>query len=285
MSLKPSVSLDQGASHFEQFSRVVQDLIGVRLPKAKAGMVEGRLRKRCADLGLENIDDYFRLLFDEGRLEHELETIFDAVTTNKTDFFREAEHFVHLTERMIPARLSHRRAFDRASMFKVWSAAASTGAEAYTAAMVLADRESRRGAFEWRVLGTDINRQVLLDAKRAVYSDAFVRPVPASFRDRFLMRGEGPQNGRWRVHPDIRRRVSFQPMNLMDSHYPFDTNIDVIFLRNVLIYFSETDQARVIAQLVSHLVPHGHFIVGHAESMVVRHPDLRQVGPAVFRKE
>lgn len=270
---------------FERFSRMVQDTIGVQLPASKKVMVESRLRRRITELGLRTVDDYFRHLFDNGGLTDELDTIFDAVTTNKTDYFREAEHFIHLTERIIPARLSRRQATGRSSMFKVWSAAASTGAEAYTAAMVLADRESRRGAFEWRILGTDINRKVLTEAKRAVYSDATVQPVPAAFRDRFLMRGQGAQKGNWRVIPDLRRRVNFQKMNLMDTHYPVDRDLDVIFLRNVLIYFSEVDQARVIDQLASHLAPQGHLMVGHAEGMVVRHPGLRQVGPAVYRKE
>ncbi|WP_322243005.1 CheR family methyltransferase [Tabrizicola sp.] len=273
------------APRFERFSRMVQDSIGVQLPASKKVMVESRLRRRITELGLRSVDEYFRHLFDNGGLTNELDSIFDAVTTNKTDFFREAEHFIHLTERIIPARLSRRQATGRSSMFKVWSAAASTGAEAYTAAMVLADRESRRGAFEWRILGTDINRKVLVEAKRAVYSDMIVQPVPTGFRERFLMRGQGQQKGNWRVIPDLRRRVNFQKMNLMDNHYPVDRDLDVIFLRNVLIYFSEADQARVINQLSGHLAHHGHLIVGHAEGMVVRHPSLRQVGPAVYRKE
>jgi chemotaxis protein methyltransferase CheR len=208
------------APRFDRFSRMVQQSIGVQLPASKKVMVESRLRRRITELGLRSVDDYFRHLFDNGGLTEELDTIFDAVTTNKTDYFREAEHFIHLTERIIPARLSKRQATGRSSMFKVWSAAASTGAEAYTAAMVLADRESRRGAFEWRILGTDINRNVLSEAKRAVYSDAVIQPVPAAFRERFLMRGQGSQKGNWRVVPDLRRRVNFQKLNLMDTHYP-----------------------------------------------------------------
>lgn len=272
-------------ANFDRFSRMVQEAIGVRLPRSKRLMVESRLRRRIAELGLADVDAYFRHLFDNGALSAELETIFDAVTTNKTDFFREAQHFIHLTERLIPARLSRRQAQGRSSMFKVWSAASSTGAEAYTAAMVLADRESRRGAFEWRILGTDINRRVLAEAQRAIYPDAMVQPVPDRFRDRFLMRGTGAQAGHWRVVPDLRRRVAFRQLNLMDSQYPVDNDLDVIFLRNVLIYFSDADQAAVIGRLVGHLASQGHLIVGHAESMVVRHPALRQIGPAVYRKE
>ena len=280
---RPTASAE--APRFAHFSRMVQDAIGVQLPASKKSMVEGRLRRRIGELGLATVDDYFRHLFENDGLTNELDTIFDAVTTNKTDFFREADHFIHLTERLIPARLSRRQAKGRSSMFKVWSAASSTGAEAYTAAMVLADRESRRGAFEWRILGTDINTKVLNEARRAVYSDAVVQPVSAAFKTRFLMRGHGAQQGSWRVVPDLRRRVNFQKLNLIDTSYPVDRDLDVILLRNVLIYFSEADQARVIAQLASHLAHHGHLIVGHAEGMLVRHPDLRQAAPGVYRKE
>ncbi|HLQ18727.1 MAG TPA: CheR family methyltransferase [Tabrizicola sp.] len=285
MSFLKVNGMGEDTPRFARFSRMVQDAIGVQLPESKRTMVESRLRRRITELGMSTVDDYFRHLFEMGALTEELDTIFDAVTTNKTDFFREADHFIHLTEKLIPARLSKRQAKGRSSMFKVWSAASSTGAEAYTAAMVLADRESRRGAFEWRILGTDINNKVLLEAKRAIYPNAMIQPVPASFRERFLMRGTGNQRGNWRVAPTLRRRVNFLKMNLIDDRYPVDRDLDVIFLRNVLIYFSEADQTRVIAQLAGHLAHHGHLIVGHAEGMVVRHPDLRPVAPGVYRKE
>lgn len=270
---------------FDRFSRMVQESIGVCLPKSKRIMVESRLRRRLVQLGLDDVDAYFRHLFDNGALAEELETIFDAVTTNKTDFFREPQHFRYLADRVIPERLSRRQASGRTSMVKVWSAASSTGAEAYTTAMVLADLESRKGAFEWRILGTDINRSVLAEAQRAVYSDLTIQPVPDQFRERFLLQGQGRHAGNWRITPDLRRRVSFTQMNLIDTHYPVDSGIDVIFLRNVLIYFSEADQTRVVAQLADHLAHHGHLFVGHAEGMLVRHRALRQVGPAIYRKE
>ncbi len=272
-------------SGFDRFSRMVQDSIGVCLPKSKRIMVESRLRRRLVQLGLDDVDAYFRHLFDNGALTEELETIFDAVTTNKTDFFREPQHFRYLADRVIPERLSLRRASGRSSMVKIWSAAASTGAEAYTIAMVMADLENREGAFEWRILGTDINLSVLAEARRAVYPDLTIQPVPSHFRDRFLLRGQGRHAGNWRIAPDLRRRLNFSQMNLIETHYPVDTGIDVIFLRNVLIYFSEADQTRVVAQLADHLAHHGHLFVGHAEGMLVRHRGLRQVGPAIYRKE
>jgi chemotaxis protein methyltransferase CheR len=280
----PSAVTDHD-SGFDRFSRMVQDSIGVCLPKSKRIMVESRLRRRLVELGLKDVEAYFRHLFDNGALHDELETIFDAVTTNKTDFFREPQHFKYLTERVIPERLSRKPANNRPTMVKIWSAAASNGAEAYTTAMVLAELETRQGPFEWRILGTDINQSVLSEARSAIYSDLMIQPVSEYYRDRFLLRGQGQHDGKWRVVPDLRRRVNFRQMNLIDAQYPVDTGIDVIFLRNVLIYFSQADQNRVVEKLADHLAHRGHFFVGHAEGMLVRHRGLRQVGPAIYRKE
>lgn len=271
--------------NFDRLAKYIYDYSGIKMPSSKRTMLEGRLRRRLRHTGHATFDAYCDYLFRDDGLEAESIHLIDAVTTNKTDFFREADHFIQLTETLIPARLSKRKASGAASMFKVWSAAASTGAEAYTAAMVLADRASRRGEFEWGILGTDINTQVLSDARRAVYSGAVIAPVPLPFRDRFLMRGQGAQSGQWRIAPALRRRVRFQQLNLMDKTYPVDRDLDVIFLRNVLIYFDAADQAQVIARLAGHLAPQGHLIVGHSESMVVRHPMLTQVAPAVYRKD
>lgn len=272
-------------SGFAQFARVVQETIGVRLPVSKRLMVESRLRRRVLELGMPSVDDYFTHLFEEGALERELAAIFDAVTTNKTDFFREPQHFRLLSESLVASRLSRRRATSPTSMFKVWSAASSTGAEAYTIAMVLAERAAQRGDFTWGVLGTDINSRVLDQARRAIYSAEEVRPIPADIRTRFLMRGFGSLAGQWRVESGLRNRTRFERMNLIETAYPIDRNIDVIFLRNVLIYFDPKDQADVIERLVDHLSHQGHLIVGHSEGMIVRKPGLNQVAAGVYRKD
>ncbi|MEQ5872881.1 chemotaxis protein CheR [Sagittula sp. NFXS13] len=270
---------------FERFSQIVKDEIGVRLPQNKRVMVESRLRRRMTELRLASVDQYFTYLFDEGALEGELDVIFDAVTTNKTDFFREAEHFRLLAGTILPDRLKRRPATGRASMFKIWSAAASSGMEAYTAAMVLADYATRHGAFEWGILGTDINLKVLDRARAAVYNQAEIAPVPAANQAHHLMEGIGRRKGEWRVVPELRRRVQFQQINLLSHDCPIDRNIDVIFLRNVLIYFDARDQAKVISRMVDHLAPRGHLFVGHSESMIVSQPSLTQIAPAVFCKD
>lgn len=261
---------------FDRLSALIRDEIGVKLPSSKRQMVETRLRRRMLTAGFSSLDDYLEYLFEGDGLAEEVDVIFNAVTTNKTDFFREPAHYRQLAEHIVPARCRTGR-----RMFKVWSAAASNGAEAWSAAMVLAglDRE-----IAWGVLGTDINTAVLGQAQRAIYPVDQVEPVPPRLRQRFVMTGTGEMAGECRIHPDLRRRVRFERLNLMAPTYPVDRDVDVIFLRNVLIYFEPDVQAAVIARLVGHLAPGGFLLTGHSESMVVHEPRLEQVAPAVYRK-
>nr|WP_246849423.1 CheR family methyltransferase [Rubellimicrobium arenae] len=267
----------------ERFRKLVHETTGIFLPDSKDGMIESRLRSRLVALGLRDVGEYFHYLFEKGALQDELPRIIEAVTTNKTDFFRERAHYAFLWETMIPAAL---KAAPGRVPFKFWSAASSTGAEAWSAAMVLAEAQAHSPQLDWDVLGTDISRRVLQTAGRAIYPEAELEPVPAALRDRYAMVGRGRDGAPLRrIVPELRQRVRFQEMNLMDPSYPVDRNLDAIFLRNVLIYFDPPTQARVIASISSHLRPGGHLVVGHAESMIVRQNGLRQVAPAVFVRE
>ena len=275
--------LDANAVHqtasdrrFDRLASLIRDEIGVKLPASKRQMVETRLRRRMLQAGFAGLDQYLTHLFEGNGLTDELDVIFNAVTTNKTDFFREPAHYRYLAEHIAPAR---RRAGRRT--LKLWSAAASSGAEAWSAAMVLASLDVD---LSWGILGTDINTVVLEQARRAIYPVEQLQPVPRPMRERFVMDGTGEMAGECRIHPELRRRVRFERLNLMDRTYPIDRDIDVIFLRNVLIYFEPEDQAAVVARLVGHLAPGGFFLTGHSESMVVREPRLEQVAPAVYRK-
>lgn len=272
------------SSHFDRLTKLIQDEIGVRLPASKRQMVEGRLRRRRMALGFESVDAYFHHLFEQGGLEAEMHEILDAVTTNKTDFFREPDHFRLLIDRIVPETLAQRPAARRRALFKLWSAAASTGAEAFTAAMLLEDLAGRLPDLNYGILGTDINTEVIEIARRAIYPSDQIVPVPAELQARFLMQGSGELAGQVRVVPEVRQRVRFARLNLMDEQYAVDRDLDVIFLRNVLIYFDPEDQSQVIGRMVMHLAPGGHLIVGHSESMVVRSESLRQIAPAVFQR-
>ena len=270
--------------HFKRIADLIGSEVGIKLPPAKRIMVEGRLRKRVRALGLSGLDAYSVLLFQQGGLASERIHLIDAVTTNKTDFFREPEHFELLKTRLVPDLLDLRSA-ERRPLLKIWSAASSTGAEAYTLAMVLADLAGERKDFGFSILGTDISTNVLEQATRAVYPAELVAPVPAAMQQRYLMQSRRPDARRQvRIVPELRRLVRFQRLNLMDSTYPFDRDVDVILLRNVLIYFDKSDQEQVIQRLVSHLRPGGYLLLGHSESMIGTAVTMRPIAPAVFQK-
>ena len=263
------------------FAQMVHDTIGVCIPESKRMMIEARLRNRVRELGLGNAQEYFDHLFKEGGLTAEMSHIEETVTTNKTDFFREIDHFHFLRDQILTRETMN----DPAKMFKVWSAASSNGMESYSIAMLLGEHAIAYPGFRWGVLGTDISSRVIDAARNGIYSETVIEPVPAPLRARYMHEGQGEWQGKWRMCPNIRNRVRFEKTNLMQDEYQIDSDIDVVFLRNVLIYFDPQDQTSVIQKVGRHLAPGGHLFVGHSESMLVRMPNFKQIAPAIYRKE
>jgi chemotaxis protein methyltransferase CheR/two-component system chemotaxis response regulator CheB len=272
--------------HYKIISTYIETRVGIRLPPNKRSMVEGRLRKRLKAQNLSSIEEYCNLLFEDGALGDELTHLIDCMTTNKTDFFREPAHFNLLRDNILPD-LAAADKNGRARHFKLWSAASSIGAEAFTIAMVMdqAIRQSYpRSSFS--ILGTDISTDVLRQANRAIYPTEMVAPVPPDFRARYCMVARDPMRKEIRIAPELRRNVQFRHLNLMDKSYQVEKDFDVIFCRNILIYFSRQVQQQVVSHLVSHLRPGGYLILGHSESMAGGdQPDLLQAYPTVFRKK
>jgi chemotaxis methyl-accepting protein methylase len=267
--------------HFLEIARLVEEHAGIRLPPQKRTMVEGRLRKRVRALGLPDLNAYGDAIFRKGLLAREFVHVVDCVTTNKTDFFREPQQFDLLSGRLIAELGSTAR---RGGALKFWSAAASIGAEAYTIAMVAAQTLGL-GPRGYSVLGTDISMTVLETARLAIYPLAMAEPIPDDCRKRYLMFARDSGRQEFRVVPELRRRVRFDLMNLMDETYPQDRDFDVVFCRNVLIYFAKDAQTGVIDRLVSHLRVGGYLLLGHSETMSTGRPErLRQIAPSVFQK-
>jgi chemotaxis protein methyltransferase CheR len=269
--------------YFKAIVDIIEARVGIRLPPVKQTMVEGRLRKRVRALGLDDLNEYASQVFDRGRLEEEFVHLIDCLTTNKTDFFREPAHFDFLCDVAVPALLKLHA--PRPAKLKIWSSASSNGAEAYTIAMVLQEIASARN-FRFSVLGTDISTDVLREAKAAIYSKAFVDAVPAPMRQRYVMVAKDGDRDVARIAPELRALTHFERLNLMDSQYPLDRNIDVVFCRNVLIYFDKPTQKAVVERLISHLRPGGYLILGHSESMAGSGVEgLRQVVPTIFQTD
>ncbi len=280
----PTEGLDRlSRRDFQRLAEFIQSYSGIRMPPNKVTLVEGRLRRRVRALGMPNLTRYCRHLFDEGGLQAEAVPLIDAMTTNKTDFFREAEHFHVLAEAALPRLLSERRAGGEAAV-KFWSAACSTGAEAYTLAIVFAEFAQQRSGLHLAILGTDISTEVLRVAASAIYPEAAVAPVPMELRRRYLLRSRDAARGQVRIVPALRRMTQFVRLNLMQEEYPVDTDYDVIFCRNILIYFEPDVQHAVLLRLCRHLRRGGFLFLGHTESLAGFQLPLQGFANTVYRK-
>lgn len=269
MSSTPTIT----SREFTQFQRFIYQAAGITLSSAKEALVGGRLEKRVRACGLRSYGEYFRLV-ESGTAPAETQMAVDLLTTNETYFFREEKHFEFLRD-LITAP-----AAARSGPFRVWSAASSTGEEAYSIAMVLADR---LGEAPWEVFGSDISERVLEQARRGHYSMERARHVPGAYLKRFCLKGLGAQEGTLLVERRLRARVQFMHVNL-NGPLPRLGMFDVVFLRNVMIYFNEDTKRQVVARLLSQLKPGGHFLLGHTESLHGISDAVRPVAPAIYRK-
>ena len=267
-------------SEFKHLAALVESRAGIRMPAGKRTMLEGRLRRRLRERGMANFADYCRYLDSEGGLEEELSDLIDAVTTNKTDFFREPKHFEILTRIVVPALLKQGIGLDRPLW--VWSAGSSIGAEAYTLAMVLADCAAARPGFDYRILGTDICTTVLKTAAKAIYPEEMAEPIAMELRHRYLMRSRDRKAGLVRIVPELRGRAAFRQLNFMDTEYRLRGTQDIVFCRNVIIYFDSIVRLAVLTRICSCIAPGGYLFMGHSETISGLDLPLRQIAPTVY---
>lgn len=259
---------------FSQFQALMQQVAGIHLPQSKKPLVSGRLSKRLRARGISNYGDYYRLIVG-GSEPAELQAAIELLTTNETYFFREPGHFDFLAREVLPE-------LRQGAGFRAWSAASSSGEEAYSIAMVLMDKlgESR----PWEVFGSDINGRVLDVARGATYGTARNEDgIPPEYRRRFCLRGTGTMTGKLRVVESVRERVRFAQLNL-NGDLKSAGEFDVIFLRNVMIYFDMDMKRRVIAALQRQLKPNGWLFIGHSESLNGVTDDFRQMRPTIYRR-
>jgi len=268
---------------YQRLSGYIEELCGIRLPPNKQTLLEARLRRRLRSLGMSDFKEYCEHVLSSERGLDEIVPMVDEITTNKTDFFREPFHFDYLTNHAMPDLVKGGAGARRE--LRVWSAACSSGEEPYTLAMVVADFAQTRIGFQYAVLGTDICTEVLEQAQRGVYPDDRIEPVPFLQRDRYFLRSKNRSARLVRVVPHLRAHVSFRRLNFLDRDYEMDDPMDVVFCRNVLIYFSRETQETVVNHIARHLRPGGYFFVGHAETLQGMDVGLRPVAPTVYRKD
>jgi chemotaxis protein methyltransferase CheR len=257
---------------FQQFQRFIYDIAGISLSSAKKTLVSGRLAKRLQQLRLDSFGAYFALLAG-GHAPDEVQAAVDLLTTNETYFFREPGHFEQLRGLARAAR--------RPGTFRVWSAACSSGEEAYSIAMVLDDC---LGGAPWEVLGTDISTRVLRAAATGHYPMERARHIPPAYLKRYCLKGIDSQQGTLLVERRLRERVHFRHANL-NRELPGLGQFDAIFLRNVMIYFNDDTKRRVVARLLPLLKPDGHFYVGCSESLNDISDAVAAIGTSSYRKK
>ncbi len=265
--------------NFEKLARFIYDYSGIKMPPTKLTMLEGRLRRRLRATQHATFDDYCDFLFHDDGLEQETVYLIDAVTTNKTDFFREARHFEYMQQVALPALVS-----SGVRTIRAWSSACSTGAEPYTMAMVLEEFVNDRRDLNYSILATDLSTDVLATARRGIYAEDMVHPVPRELQRKYVMVAKQTNRREVRISADLRSRVGFARMNLMDENYPVGEGMHMIFCRNVLIYFDKPTQSGVLKRLCARLLPGGYMFIGHSESITGIDLPLKQVSNTVFQR-
>lgn len=256
---------------FERFRALVFEETGISLGDQKRALVVGRLSSRLRIRNVTSFSEYYKILKTPSEAD-ERQMAVDLITTNETSFFREIDHFDDLRSFIQQQR-------PLSFPFRVWSAASSSGEEAYSIAMVLADV---LGGAEWKVVGTDISTRVLERARRGLYPMARSAPIPVTYLKQFCLKGTGTHEGAFLIDRRLRDRVSFQQANLCKPLPPIG-KFDVAFLRNVLIYFDPVQKAKVVNSVASHIRSQGMLVVGHSESLTGICENLIQVRPTVYR--
>ena len=268
---------------FDRMSRFVYEQVGIKLPGSKRVMLEARLQKRLRVRGMASYDQYVDYLFTEKGFDEELRNFIDVVTPNTTEFFREPRHFDYLTATLLPGWTAEAVRLRAQRPLRVWSAGCSIGMEPYTLAMVLRDYQERTPGFSFSILATDISSRALQQAVRAVYDEERVHNVPDQFRKRYLLRSRDRSRRLVRIGPELRSAVRFERLNFMDP-FSFSEPMDIIFCRNVIIYFDKPTQEGLFSRFSQCLRPDGHLFIGHSESLTGMALPLEQVAPTVYRR-
>jgi chemotaxis protein methyltransferase CheR len=258
---------------FALFQRLIYKIAGISLSDAKKVLLVGRLQKRLRAHQLDTFTQYYRLV-SSGEQPEELQIMVDLLTTNETYFFREPKHFEFLRDEILFK-------WRGSTPFRVWSAASSTGEEPYTLAMMLAHHLPHA---PWEVVGSDLSTQVLEKARRGHYPMDRNEGIPPAFLSKYCLKGVRSQAGTFLIAEELRKRVSFFHVNLT---LPIDKEMgrfEVIFLRNVMIYFDAETKRKVVNNLLPHLIPGGHLIIGHSETLNGLDVDLTAIRPTIYRK-
>ncbi len=266
---------------FLRFSELIQARCGIKITLSKKQMLEARLQKRLRCLGMTSFADYGSYLFSPVGLRDELPHMIDVVTTNKTDFFREPVHFEFLGKKIVPEFVSS----GSGRKLKVWSAGCSTGEEPYTLAMVLSESFRNYCGFGFSILASDISTIVLDKARLGIYDENRTASIPWEMKRKYFMINRDRNRGLVRITPELRSLVEFMRLNLIDDEFGLPEQMDIIFCRNVIIYFDRPTQEKLLNQFCCYLSPRGYLFLGHSETLSGFDVPLARVESTIYRKQ
>ncbi len=264
---------------FTKLSKFIQGKYGIKMPPAKKIMLQSRLQKRLRALEITSYSEYVKYVFSKQGVD-EVIHMMDVVSTNKTDFFREPIHFEYLRNVFLPEYYKR----NKGHLLKVWSAGCSTGEEVYTLTIVLSEFALANPQFMYSIYGTDISTKVLKIAKNAIYSVDRVEVIPLDLKKKYLLRSKDKTKKLVRIVSPLRQKVRFDRLNFMQNDYRVNDTFDIVFCRNVLIYFDRNNQEDVINKLCRNLKTGGLFFFGHSESITGLNVPLEHIKPTIFRK-
>ncbi len=265
---------------FKRLSKFIEDELGIRMPEIKKVMLESRLHKRLRTLSINSYSDYCDFLFSEKGMKNELPFMIDVVTTNKTDFFREPDHFIYLENNVVLPLLQTNQPVH----LDIWSSASSTGEEVYTLSMVLHQIRFEHPQLHFTLFGTDISQEVLQKARRGIYHESRIENIPLAQKKKFFLRSKDKNSEQVKVKPFLQENMQFRQLNLMDNDYRINKKFHVIFCRNVLIYFPQEKQKKILMQLYNHLHPGGYLFLGHSETITGLNLPYLSVAPTIYQK-
>ncbi len=265
---------------YSKLSQFIYTNYGIKLPPAKKILVEGRLQKRLAATNKKSFSEYLSYVFSKGGAQEIIHMV-DQISTNKTDFFREARHFEYLDQVILPEHMKT----SKGKPLNIWCSAASSGEEIYTIAMVL-EEFNRIGihTLGYSILGTDISVEILKKAINAVYTIDRVSNIPLHLKKRYFLKSKNQDKPEVRIVSQLRNKTQFQRLNLMDANYSVPPELDIIFCRNVLIYFDKKTQEEVVRKQCTKLKIGGYFFLGHSESILGLDLPLKQIKPTIYVK-
>lgn len=268
---------------FRRLSSFIYTYYGIKLPPAKKPLLESRLQKRLRALGMYSFQEYCDLVLSSNGKHPEVVNMIDVVSTNKTDFFREPAHFDFMQKVALPYLVQRNRG---AQPLKIWSAGCSSGEEVYTISMVMNEYASSIGKIiDYSVLRTDISTLILEKAEQAIYSDDKIQHIPLETKRKYFLKSKDPLKKEVRIVSELRKRAAFKRLNFMDNEYDVNNDFDIVFCRNVLIYFDRATQERVIGNLCKKMKSGSYFFLGHSESITEMSLPLQQIRPTVFQKK